>query len=392
MRQSIILPDRLENLLVFEAEKCGLVKLYYNFADELYSGSDLDALDINFKQMMESRFDDRQNLFRMLLLFDEVILSSVTQNYDYNKLKQTGMFSVYYLEDEINSDPMHQECHIEYAKYLKPAILPVFERSICSYFKYGQAVGGFTEFISDLYDCILLCKHIPEKHLSFIEFNKLLFDIKNNQSITKLTSEFGELPEILTSKRFFADISGFLCVLYESLCWQLEISSDKEAAIIDSDFKLANIGCRSLSEDFDDSMEAYGILRVECEKLIGELPRINSIQEVFQLKEKRHHDIHNLKQELSRLENEIRCGGTKKAIEKAAIDIAKASKSLSKGVEVSRITKWTNFLSIPVSMISLFCGKPQIAIGAGIISIVGQTSSFIESSIKDKNKWFEIVF
>lgn len=84
--------------------------------------------------------------------------------------------------------------------------------------------------------------------------------------------------------------------------------------------------------------------------------------------------------------------GNKKAIEKAAIDIAKASKSLSKGVEVSRITKWTNFLSIPVSMISLFCGKPQIAIGAGIISIVGQTSSFIESSIKDKNKWFEIVF
>lgn len=392
MRQSIILPNKLENLFVHEAEKTGLVKPNYDYVKDLYNEKDLTASNIFYKQVLEERKADKQKLFRLLLLFDEMVLSNATQNYNYEKLTDTGMFSVFYLEDELLSDPIHQDYHFEYAKHLKPAILPVFEQSIESYFKYGQAKGGFTRFISDLYDCILLDKHLPVKHAGFIELNKLFFDINNSDSILRLKSEFGKLPDSLTSNRFYSDVAGILCVLYESLCWQLEISSNKEAAIIDSEFNLANIGCGSITEDVVNSMEAYNILKVECGKIIGELPKMNSIQEVFHLKEKRRHDIHNLKQEISRLEYEIRSGNSNKAIEKAAKDITKASKALAKGNDVSRVIRWTNILSVPLGIMSLFMGEPRITIGAGVLSIIGQTSSFIESSIKEKNKWFEIIF
>lgn len=393
MRSSIILPNNLETLFIYEAEKSGLVKSLYNPANDLYDESEIVAANIYYKQWLDSKILDRQNLFRTLLLFDDVILSNVTQNYDYDALIKTGMFSLFYMEDALESDPIHQDGHIEYATHLKPAILPVFENDIRAYFKCGQAIDGFTNFVSDLYDCILLKKRIPAKHRSFIELNKGFFDMRNRKNIERFQSEFGDIPDVLTSKqRFFTDISALLCVLYESLCWQLEISSKKDAAIIDCDFKLANIGCEEFTKDVTDGMEAYNILRVECGKLIGSLPKIDSIQEVFRLKEKRRNDIHNLKQELSRLEYEIRNGNSKKAIEIAAKDITKASKALSKGNVVSRITKWTNVFSIPIGVASLFMEKPQVSIGAGILSVVGKTSSFLETTIQDKNKWFEIIF
>lgn len=392
MRDAIILPHNYELLLIYEAERSGVIKQLYNPADELYDEYDLAAGKKYYQQLMDEKISDKQNLFRMLLLFDDIILSNVTQDYAYDNLIKTGMFSIFYMEDALEADPIHQDGHIEYATYLKPAILPVFEDAVKPYFKYGRAVDGFSNFVSDLYDYILLKKEIPSKHYDFIKYNKALFDKKNIDNIRMLKSKFGDIPPCLTSRRFFSDISGLLCVLYESLCWQLEISSKKDAAIIDCDFELANIGCEEYVKDISGSMEEYNILKVECGKIIGELPQINSIQEVFQLKERRHRDIHNLKQELSGLEYEIRNGNSVKAVEKAAEDIRKASKALSKGHLVSRVTKWTNVFLIPIGIASMFISEPQISIGAGILSVVGRTSNFIETTIKDKNKWFEIIF
>lgn len=392
MRNAIILPDKLESLFIYEAEKSGLIKPIYNLADELFSGCVLADADKFYKHLLDNKIIDKQNLFRTLLLFDDIILSTATENYEYDKLTETGFFSIFYLEDALSSDPIHKDGHIEYATYLKPAILPVFENVVKSYFRYGEAKGGFTNFISDLYDTILLDKRLPKKHNDFIEFNKTLFDIRNKKNIKRLETEFKNIPKILTSERFFTDVSGLLCTLYESLCWQLEISSNKDAAIIDCDFQLANIGCEEYTNDVSNSMEAYNILRIECGKIIGSLPQMNSIQEVLRIKEQRKNDIHNLKQELSRLEYEIRSGNSIKAAEKAAKDIEKASKALSKGNIARSVTKWTNMFSIPVGIASLYMEQPEITIGSGVITLIGKTSSVIEAAVKDRNKWFEIIF
>ena len=58
--------------------------------------------------------------------------------------------------------------------------------------------------------------------------------------------------------------------------WKLEISSNKDAAIIACEFVA----------DISYSMENYDILRTECGKIIGTLPQIKSVQELFYLKKR----------------------------------------------------------------------------------------------------------
>jgi hypothetical protein len=105
--------------------------------------------------------------------------------------------------------------------------------------------------------------------------------------------------------------------MYDQLCWQLQISYDHDSTIVNCEYHLANIGCESFGSDINPVMDAYKILQVECARMLGKLPEMGSLQEVLRLKEKRPKDVHNLRQELSRIEHEIRNGGTQSAIEKA---------------------------------------------------------------------------
>lgn len=392
MRQSVILPDRVQNVFFNEAEKSGLVIPLDNIADDLYPPDELREANALYKSALDKRDNEKQSIFRMLMLFDNIILPNVVDYYDYDKLINTELFSIYFLEDFMEFDPIHEEGHKEYAMYLKPAIVPVYEKILRSYFRIGETVGSFSDFASDLYDVILVGKGMPLRHKSFWEANKKYFNIRNKHSFNDLRNKFGSLPDILLEKRRFeTDLYSWLITLYQSLCWNLKISSEKDAAIWDCEFQLANIGCDSYSSDISYEMEAYNILRVECSKIIGTLPEVNSIQEVIRLKENRRNDLHNLRQELSRLEYEIRNGSSLKAVEKAAKDISKASKALSRGNTVRQVTKWVNFFALPVSTASLFAEKPEIAIGSGILTVIGQTLSFVETTIKDKNKWFEMI-
>lgn len=392
MRQSVILPSKFEAVFLNEAEKSYLIKPLPNPADELYPKKELEKAEQYYKKILDKQEDERQKVFRMLLLFDEIILTDLVEVYDYTKLIETGLFELFFIEDMCKYDPIHQEGHIEYAKYLKPAILPVFEKEVKRLFREGKAVGGLSGFISDLYNYILLGERLSPRHLKFITMNKKAFDLRNKNYYEKMRREYINPPDVIMEKqRFFTEIQTSLNALYEKLCWELMISSDKDAAIMDCEFLLSNIGCDSYSEDVTQGMEAYNILRVECGKILGTLPKVDNMQEVLRLKEKRHHDIHNLRQELSRLEYEIREGNSLHAAEKAAADVSKASKSLSHGNVVSKVTKWTNFFSIPVTAAALFLERPQISIGAGALSVIGKTASFIETTIKDRNRWFEIV-
>lgn len=355
MRQSIILPGKYQNVFLNEAEKSGLIEKLYNPADELYLSKEFIEAEADFKNEMNANVNARQNIYRILLLFDNIILSDVTKNYNYDKLKSTGLFSLFYFEDFYESDLFHKEDRIINATCYKYVILPVFINEIESYFKVGQPVGGFKSFASDLYDSILLNKKLPQKHNEFVFLNKENFNKRLKAHFDYLRSNFGKVPDTLTEKkRFFNDLMLILCNLYESLCWQLKISDEQNAAILNCDFQLAKMGFDEISNKANQSIEAYRILKLECSKIIGSLPTLNSIQEVINLKEQRYNDLHNLKQELSHLEDEIRRGNSQRAIEKAANDISKASKALSYGNIASKVSKWTNTFMIPVTVASFF--------------------------------------
>ncbi len=154
---------------------------------------------------------------------------------------------------------------------------------------------------------------------------------------------------------------------------------------------MANIGCDILDGDVEPIMEAYKILRVEYGKIIGTLPEVKSIQEALRIKEKRRHDLHNLRQELSHLEYEIRNAGNIVAIEKAAKDISKASKALSIGNTVSKVAKWTNHLLLPLGVVSMFTKCPELAMGTGVLTATGRAATIIGERISKGNNWFELL-
>ena len=57
------------------------------------------------------------------------------------------------------------------------------------------------------------------------------------------------------------------------------------------------------------TLEAYQILKCECQNIIGTLPIFSSMSDVFRIKEKRRQDVYRLREVLSNLENVLRTDG-----------------------------------------------------------------------------------
>ncbi len=390
MRQSIILSNDYEQLFLHEAEKNGLIELLPSYADELYDLDELKDAESFYNLFLDSQVEKRRNLFRIILLFDEIILPQAPENYNYQRLKDNGNFKIISFDDFYYDDPIHKDGHELYAQCLKPAILPLAEQRLSSYYKYIPKGTEYSAFISDLYDTVLLRKRLPRKYNYLTKINKQYFD-KRNSDYYEIADALNMPKNLRKEGRFFTDVAGLIITMYEDLCWQLQISSDNESTIMNCEYQLADIGCDSFSGNVKTATDAYKVLRVECGKALGSLPEVNSIQEVIRLKEKKRHELHSLRQELSRIEYELRNAGTTSAIEKAAKDISKASKALSYGCSAREVNKWTTRFLLPVSVATLFLQKPEIAIGSGAITAIGQASTVVGDYLLQKNNWLELL-
>ena len=391
MRQSIILSNNYEQLFIHEAQKSGLIETLPNYADVFYDDEELREADRIYNVQLDSQHEKIQNLFRIILLFDEIILPHAPDWYDYDRLENNTQFKIFSFDDFYQDNPLKGEDGKQYAECLKPAILPVAENNLRNYLKVVPTSIKYSDLISAIYDSTMLGKDFPNiEYVKTLQINKRYFDRRNASNLKY--AEFMNLPTILRKeRRFFTDIAGLVISMFDELSWQLQISSDNDSAIMNCEYQLASIGYNPSNEEITSAMDAYQILRVECGKAIGTLPEAKNIQDVIHLKEKRHHDIHNLRQELSRLEDEIRNNGSGKAIDKAALDISRASKALSKGNTVEKVGKWATRFLLPLSVSSLFLQNPIITFGSGIVTALGQSSALIGDYLSKKNNWFELL-
>lgn len=361
-----------------------------DYSEELYDSDELKEANLLYDAQLDDQVEKKKNLLRTILLFDEIILPNAPGYYDYQRLMNAGFFKIIPFDDFYYDNPIQKEGHKQYAQNLKLAILPVAEKNLRSYFNIIPQNVEYSEFISDLYDNVLLDKKLPHKYGEITKINKQIFDLMSAAHLKMADEE--NWPKVLRKeRRFFTDVSGWIVAMFEDLCWQLQISSDNDSTIMNCEYQLANIGCESFDGKVESAIDAYKILRVECGKAMGTLPAVNSIQEVVHLKEKRHHDIHNLRQELSRLEYEIKNSGSISAVEKAASDISKASKALSAGNTVSQVNTWTTRFLLPLGVASLFMQRPEITIGLGVVTAIGQASTIVGDFLSKKNNWLELL-
>ena len=397
MRNSIILPREYEHLFCAEAQEIGLIVDIPSDADKLYDHVELQEAEASYIGYLKSIPGLRQKIFQMVLLFDEIILDAADGNYDYRKLVDTGLFRVipfdkFYYEH----NPIHEDGHKEFAQHLKPAIMPVLTKDIGKYFKHMPAKISLDDFLSRLYDLILLKKQLPKEYENIIEINKLAFDAKFIEKGYFETMKSMDAPKSIAEDLFYTHMSYHTALLYELLSWQLDLSNNHDSAIINSEFKLNLIGCESYNGNIESSIEAYKILQVQCEKLIGVLPVVSNMREVLKLKETRRNDIKNLRQELSRIEQEIRDGRSEKAIEMATRSVEKASRALSLGNDVHKVSKWINRFAVPlgvaISIAGLSGGIAPLTFVGSMIPTIGKAVEIVnEDIIRGRNKWFEIL-
>lgn len=380
MKNSLIIPGKFEEIFMLEAKKSGLIK-------HIDVGVDTSEFD-NWKEKLFSRYyKSRQSLFQMILLYDDLIIPSADPEYDYSALNKRGNFSIYSFDDYLQYDPIHMESHAEFSHYLKPALIPHLAKELKEYFVYEEPKLRLAQVVSDLYDVILGLKDDLNKEVNeFLEFNKIIFDIRHMQYFRKMDEL--QAPSVINRNRFFTDITYLIISNYERLCWELEISTNKNAHIMNCEYKLAKIGYENFDTSINTYLESYKILRCELSKLIGTLPKLDSLDEVFELKEQRKSDINNLKEVLNQLEYVLKNEGKERAIIEASHDVQKAAESLSKRNKVASVGKWTTLFSVPISVLEIAKGLPPIGLA---LSAIGTGVCVADEFFKKKGGWCEVV-
>lgn len=383
MKNSIILPLNYEKIFMMEARKSGLIK-----HKEIYDAHDLSYFDHQEDILYKKCYKVKQNLFQMILLYDELIIQDSDPTYEYNEIENMGNFKIYPFDDFYYYNASQQENNALYAEYLKPAIFKLLKKELEPYFevKYNKRIS-YNKLISELYDFIFdICNGISKNTMELLKLNEVAYKLRNRENINRMKN-LGA-PNILTEGRFATDIVGWFRLFYDQLCWQLKISSEQDAYIVNSEFQLSKIGCDIYEENINTYMDAYKILKCECANIIETLPHICSIEEAILLKEKRKNDIKNLREVISNLENILRTEGREKAIIEAANDVRKASSALSKCEKVNKIGKWTTLLSVPMGIAEMLLGG---GIGGFGLSVIGTATCLIDEKIKRDNSWCEIV-
>lgn len=177
-------------------------------------------------------------------------------------------------------------------------------------------------------------------------------------------------------------------VIIKDLVLQLELSAEKECPIIQSTYDFSPIVHMQKYLD-NQTCPSYLMLKIKCEDAIGELPVLDTFNDLVALKNHNARDIHRLRDVLSEFEERIRTDGQERAIRLLTEDIQKASKELAKKHPSKKIAKFIQYLAVPVGIAEALTSSPPIA--SLTIEAIGTLSALASDIHKDKNNWLNIV-
>ena len=390
-RKTLILCDKYERAFVGKAIQGGYVTALERQYDPELNGIE----DWNYEQIY--KFNKyKTKVLQMFLLYEKIIIFDPETGYDFSKLQHTGLVEIITSDDnaELLGDlDIENEDLRGYACFLKPFIISELARFTLKATKEHFKLFGFTprRFWSTIFDIIFDSNHsIPKKDLTnaeaFAEYFGEYYYNKYKESGLPM------YKNIKDSIKFTVSIySRFVLNSFGRLINILDLSVQKSAALMQSDYNLDNIEMdRGVCEkrSIEQLMETYQILRIAYENSIGSLPKLNSIDDVLILKEKRRTDIKRLNTVLNEIEFNLRIG-QKSALKTAKKRISKASKELSRGNSIAKVNKWITYLSLPVSIVEAMLGvPPMMGIATGSIGIVSTLSPEV---IKRRNGWLQII-
>ncbi|WDE02143.1 hypothetical protein [Thalassomonas actiniarum] len=374
------------------------------FKEKLISPIEPAQKDIDVTTLAEEDYDrlykynpKKTSVLQMFLLFDRITLIDADFGFDYSKLKETGLIDVITLWEEplLLGQNDWDLATRNYAMYLKPMIIP----GLISFLEKDERYAlkrrfGLTPktFFSAFFDMCILPEHTSYDIETFKKVDQYI--IEHTEARYIKNKEMWDSNSISKDQAYERIISWWSYHVTESvgkLMTLIDISNQQNTIVVQNEFRELDSpinGMKNIHSNIDMTMEAYGILKMSCEQLIGALPKIGTIQDVLRIKEKRSKDIQRLRTALNEVEYSLKNGETH-ALRKANKIIAGAAKELNKGFELQKVSKWSTYMSLPISGIEYLFGLPPIS---GIsVGVIGAASTAYSNQLVGKNDWMSVI-
>jgi len=128
--------------------------------------------------------------------------------------------------------------------------------------------------------------------------------------------------------------------------------------------------------------QSYDILTYSLIDVIGYLPKVDTLSQVLNMRNKKGPQLRALKNAVEEI-NLSFASGKKSAISKSIALIKKAEADLNRFQEINKINSWTTYISLPVAVAETLVGiLPVLGMGLGTMSVV---NTYLAAKLDEKN-------
>lgn len=383
MRNNLILNNEYQYILLREARKSGYFEqIPYPEGVDWLSREEADEIEQSIRKIGKRKIN---NLFQMILLYDNITIPTFIDWDDYSKLKETGYIKIYTYDDMQNyMSKYFEDFDYNDAQNIKPALITSIKKIISNY-NYCK-IENDTRFASIIYDLYVWSK------IDIYQYNKLIAENINMLSTNAYIFDNKTIAQVKFDQNIIINYLQFLFdwleVNVDNLLWDINLSNSYNGIILNSEYNIDKIGLHQEEKPKED-IAVYRTLKAELSEIIGALPHADSLTEIFYMKEKYRNEIKRLRSVIDELEYILREFGRKKMIESAISDIKKASKELEKIDKLDKVSKWTTYLSIPITVAETVLSIPPVTgITLGVLGVYATTKT---NNIKKRNNWISVV-
>lgn len=337
-------------------------------------------------------------VMQMFLLADKITLVDPSIEYDYSKLINSGFVEVFTAEnnDELLGNFDMTDDIITTLSLFKPIIIKnvteFFKKiEIAKYIKdFGCTPKKFTELLFE-HHYSPVYKNVKNDKFEIVKKILTKYHKESFERTGELYKDMGVDKE--TAHHIYATSLVFSFNQALGTISKLNEISKKTSSKVLQDQYSFDILTKSKNRlesivPGNDYLNSYQLLKVSLENQIGQLPKLDTLDDVIKLKEKKRKDIFRLNEIIANIEDSLR-EGRAKAILKANAEIGQAVKELNKNLTTEKISVWSTYLSIPLSAVELLIGVPSVAsICSGI---TGAIATYKSNRIKKNNEWIYVV-
>lgn len=347
-----------------------------------------DFLKFSYHKQRRNKIREQQ-LYQMLLLYDEVLFTSFDFefNYDYSELKKVG--GLIYLNDEqickMAYGDRNRKIDFNFSQYIKPAVIHNIKNEIKNLYIIRDKKFSEYRFASVLYDLVYAEK---KQRIQFgKEFDELNKIVKKNKDFYDFVKDNKYEKTITYRQEYNAILLEIVLNCVEPVLRDFALHENQSIEILNPVYSIEKLGLKT--KKIEKISDVYGTLKIECSKIIPALPEFSSIKETLDFKEKHMIDVKRLNSVIEELLYILENDGRERMIKQAAINVNKAVEELNKYKLLSKVDKWTIFAALPVGILEFICTMPPII--SLPLSVFGISSYLTQTHIKKNNNWIRVV-